>query len=182
MERLVKNIFKRGALLLILLTLAGCASSGAIKRISPIPASVSISVDFALVKTSSALAGLEAETQTLNDLIISGLRGRQVFGDVDADPAAAGSSDGIKVEIKILEIKKISREQRQWAGALAGRARLLVQATVTDLNSGKPIETFEAEGLSSGGSNLAGITDEAVQRAAEQVVAEVIRISRHTGP
>jgi len=169
-------------MLLILLALAGCASSGSIKRASPISTSVPISVDFALVKTSSTLAGLEAETHTLNDLVISGLRGRQVFGDVDADLAAAGSSDGIKVEIKILEIKKISREHRQWAGAMAGRARLLVQATVTDLNSGKPIETFEAEGLSSGGSNMAGTTDEAIQRTAEQVVAEVVRISRHIGP
>ena len=87
----------------------------------------------------------------------------------------------MKIEIKIIEIKKISRDERQWAGAMAGRARILIRATITDLSSGKLIEIFEVEGLSSGGSNLAGITDEAVQRAAEQVVAEVIRISRHTG-
>jgi hypothetical protein len=169
-------------MLFLLLALTGCASSGVIKRASPISTSVPISVDFALVKTSSALVNLETEIQMLNDLIISGLRGRQVFGDVDGDPAAAGSSGGIKIEIKILEIKKISRSERQWAGAMAGRARILVRATVTDLSSGKPVETFEAEGLSSGGSNLAGITDEAVQRAAEQVVAELVKISRHTGP
>jgi hypothetical protein len=177
----VKGIVKSGAMLLVLLTLAGCASSGAIKQATPISTSVPVSVDFALVQTSTALTGLETESALLNDLVVSGLRGRKIFGDVDGNPAAAGSSGGIKVAIKILEIKTISHDERQWAGALAGRARILVHATVTDLSSGKPIETFQAEGLSSGGSNLAGTTDEAVQRAAEQVVAEVIAISRRTG-
>jgi hypothetical protein len=178
----VKGIFKRGAILFVLLTLAGCASSGVIKNATPVATGTPVSIDFALIHTSTSLGGLETETNSLNDLVISGLRAREVFGEVDGNPAAAGSSGGIKVEIKILEIKKISRDEREWAGAMAGRGRILVQATVSDLNSGKPIETFEAEGLSSGGSNLAGITDEAIQRVAEQVVAEVIAISRRTGP
>jgi hypothetical protein len=178
----VKCVFTQGAILLLLLALAGCASSGAIRQATPITTGVRVSVDFALIQTSTALAGLETETNLLNDLVISGLRGSGVFGDVDGDPAAAGSSGGVKVAIKILEVKTITHDERSWAGAMAGRARILVQATVTDLSSGKPVETFESEGLSSGGSNLAGITDEAVQRAAEQVVAEVIRISRLTGP
>jgi len=169
-------------MLLLLLALAGCASSGAIRQATPISTGVPVSVDFALIQTSTALTGLEAKTNLLNDLVISGLRGRGVFGDVDGNPAAAGSSGGIKVAIKILEIKTISNDERAWAGALAGRARILVQATVSDLSSGKQIEIFEVEGLSSGGSNLAGTTDEAVQQAAELVVAELVRISRQTGP
>jgi hypothetical protein len=178
----VKGIFKQSAILFVLLTMAGCASTGVIKNATPVVTGSPVSIDFALIQTSTSLGGLETETNSLNDLVISGLRAREVFGEVDGNPAATGSSGGIKVEIKILEIKKISRDEREWAGAMAGRARILVQATVSDLNSGKPIETFQAEGLSSGGSNLAGITDEAVQRVAEQVVAEVIRISRLTGP
>jgi hypothetical protein len=178
----VKVVFRQGVMLLLLLALAGCVSSGTIKHTSPISTSVPVSVDFALIQTSTSLGGLETETHQFNDLVISGLRAREVFGDVDGNPAAAGSSGGIKVEIKILEIKKISHDERQWAGALAGRAHILVQATVSDLNSGKPVETFQVEGLSSGGSNLAGTTDEAVQQAVELVVAELVRISRQTGP
>jgi hypothetical protein len=178
----VKGVFKLGAMLFLLLALSGCVSSGMIRQATPVSVNLPISVDFALVKTSTALAGLATETHLLNDLVISGLRGSGVFGDVDGNPAAAGSSGGIKVEIKILEIKKISNDERQWAGALAGRARILVRATVSDLSSGKPVEIFQAEGLSSGGSNLAGTTNEAVQRAAEQVVAELVRISRLAGP
>jgi hypothetical protein len=64
-------------------------------------------------------------------------------------------------------------------GGLAGRARIVIQVTVTDLNSGNQIETFEVEGKS-GKSAEAGTTDEAIQRAAEQVVAEMAEISSRT--
>ena len=64
-------------------------------------------------------------------------------------------------------------------GGLAGRARKVVQVTVTDLDYGNQIETFEAEGKS-GKSAEAGTTDEAIQRAAEQVVAEMAEISSRT--
>ncbi len=178
----MKLVFiSHGLILLVLLTLTGCASNGLIKNATPVTTSTPVSIDFALIETSTALGGLENETHLLNDQVISGLREREVFGDVDEDPARAGSSGGIKVEIIILQIKTISRDERDWAGALAGRARISVQATVTDLISRKTIEKFEAEGQSSGGSNLAGTTNEAIQQAAEQVVAEVIAISRRTG-
>jgi hypothetical protein len=64
-------------------------------------------------------------------------------------------------------------------GGLAGQARIVVQVTVTDLNSGNLIETFEAEGKS-GNSARAGTTDEAIQRAAEQMVAEIVEIRSRT--
>jgi hypothetical protein len=59
---------------------------------------------------------------------------------------------------------------------LAGEARILVQVTVSDLKSGKKIEMFEVEGKS-GRSAYGGTTDEAVQRAAEQVAGEIQRIN-----
>jgi hypothetical protein len=177
----VKRGVPSGATLLVLLALAGCMSTGLIQHASPIMPGTPVSVDFALVETSSIIGDLEAEKHSLNDLIISDLRASGVFGEVDGEPAAAGATNGIKIKIVIKEIKKISRGQREWAGALAGRAQILVEATVSDLSSGKLIETFEAEGESSGGSNLAGTTEEAIQVAAEQVVAQVIKISRQTG-
>jgi hypothetical protein len=177
----VNNNIQKGLILLVLLILTGCASSGGIQHASPIATGTPVSVDFALVETSSVLTGLEAEKSLLNELIISGLRGRNVFGDVDGKAPAAGTSSGIKIKVVITEIKKISRGERDWAGALAGRARIVVGATVSDLSSGKRIEFFEVVGESSGGSNLAGTTDEAIQRAAGLVVAQVIEISRQTG-
>jgi hypothetical protein len=178
----VKSYIPCAAILTGLLALIGCVSSGGIQHASPITIHTPVSIDFARVETSSALGDLEPEKHSLNELVISGLRARDVFGDVEGDKPAAGVSGGMDIKIDITQIKKISVEEREWAGALAGRARIMVGVTVSDLSSGKLIETFDAVGESSGGSNLAGTTDEAVQRAAEQVVAQVIKISRQTGP
>jgi hypothetical protein len=182
----VKGRIQGGAILFVLLILTGCASSGLIQRASPIATGMPVSIDFALVETSSVPGDLEAENHLLNELIISDLRARGVFGEVGGEPAATGATNGIKIMVVIKEIKKISRSQREWGGPLAGRARILVEANVSDLSSGKLIEAFEAEGESSGGSNrgsnLAGTTEEAIQRAAEQVVAQVVKISSETGP
>jgi hypothetical protein len=178
----VKRNVQNAAILFGLVTLMGCASSGVIQHAGPVATSTPVSIDFALVETFSALGDLETEKHLLNALIVSDLRGHNVFEEVVGDPAAAGAGSGIKIKVDIKEIKKISHSERQWAGALAGRARIVVEATVSDLSSGKLIETFAAEGESSGGSNLAGTTDEAVQRAAEQVVAQVITISSQTRP
>ena len=178
----VNNCLRSAIILFVLSTLAGCASSGGIQHASQIATGTPVSVDFALVETSSALGGLGTEEHLLETLIVSGLRGRDVFEEVGGDPAAAGASSGIMIKVVVKEIKQVSQSEREWAGALAGRARILVEATVSDLSSGKLIETFAAEGESSGGSNLAGTTDEAIQRAAEQVVAQVIKISSQTRP
>jgi hypothetical protein len=177
----VNNYLQSAAILVVLLDLIGCVSSGGIQHASPIAIHTPVSIDFARVETSSAIRDLEAEEHLLNELVISGLRGRDVFGDVEGNGPVAGASGGIDIKIDIKEIKKVSAGEREWAGALAGRARIMVVATVSDLSSGKLIGTFDVVGESSGGSNLAGTTDEAVQRAAEQVVAQVIKISSQTG-
>ena len=179
----VTSYLQNAAIMVVSLALIGCASSGGIQHAGPIAIRTPVSIDFARVETSSALGDLEPEKNSLNELVISGLRARDVFGDVEGNglvPEASG--DGMAIKIKINEIKKISPGEREWAGALAGRARIMVGVTVSDLSSGRLIETFDAVGESSGGSNLAGTTDEAIQRAAEQVVAQVIKISRQTGP
>jgi hypothetical protein len=178
----VNNYLQCAAIMVGLSALIGCASSGGIQHASPIAIHTPVSIDFARVETSSALGDLEPEKHSLNELVISGLRARDVFGDVEGDGPAANASGGMDIKIDIKEIKKISPEEREWAGALAGRARIMVGVTVSELSSGKLIETFDAAGESSGGSDLAGATDEAIQRAAEQVVAQVIKISRQTGP
>jgi hypothetical protein len=172
----MQRTLKFGAILLVLLTLVGCASSGVVRNASPINKPVSL--DFALVQTSSSLGGLEHEKRLLNDSIISGLRETGYFGSVSDDKTAA-SGGGIQIKADIKEIKRVSDTARLWVGSMAGRARILVGVTVTDLDAGNQIETFEVEG-ESGGSAEAGTTDEAIQRAAEQIVAELLKISSQT--
>ncbi len=79
--------------------LVGCASSGGIQHAGPIATHTPVSIDFARVETSSALGDLEPEKHSLNDLVISGLRARDVFGDVEGDEPAAGASGGMDIKI-----------------------------------------------------------------------------------
>jgi hypothetical protein len=147
---------------------------------NPIIATRPFDLDLILVKVTSSLNGLEAEKQMLNDAIASGLRDTHLFKEVGENRTEIGSGSGIVVNADINGIKKISENKRLWAGAMAGRARILVGVTVLDLNTGKQIETFEAEGASSGGSALAGTTDEAIDRVAEGVISQVLKINAQT--
>jgi hypothetical protein len=180
MSSAMKEALKLAAPLLALLVLAGCASSsGLVKDASPIATNKPVSLDFVLVETSSSLSDLEGGKRLLNDSIIRGLRETSFFASVSGNRADTNSASGIKIRADVKEINKVSDSARVWMGGLAGQARIVVQVTVTDLNSGNLIETFEAEGKS-GKSARAGTTDDAIQRAADQVVAEIVEIRSRT--
>jgi hypothetical protein len=159
-----------------LLALAGCASSGMVKHVSQVSSSAAISRDFVLVETSSSITDGEPERRLLNALIISGLQETGKFGRVVGNKTAISPADGIKVGTEIKEIRKVSDAARLWTAGLTGQARILVLVTVADLKSGNQLASFEAEGKSSGGTTWAGTTDQAIQKAAEEVVDEVVRI------
>ncbi|MEI9864443.1 MAG: hypothetical protein WDN00_07790 [Limisphaerales bacterium] len=162
-----------------LLAVAGCASSGVVKNATPVLTSAPVSLDFVLVETSGSTTNLEAAEQLLKDKLVIGLRETRVFGSVTGNKADVGSGSGMKIQAQIKEVKTVSPNARAWFGGLAGHARVLVQVTVSDLNSGNQIQAFEIE-AESGASAMAGTTDQTVQQAAQQIVAEIVRISRQT--
>ena len=176
----MKCVFNLAAILFVLLNLVGYASSsGVVKNDSPVLISKLVSMDSIFVESTSSLGDLETEKHLLGDLIVSGLKEKQWFMSVSGNKAGVNSGSGIKVAADIKEINKVSDNARSWAGALAGQARILVQVTVSDLSSGNQIEVFEAEGKS-GKSAFAGTTDEAIQLAAEQIVAKVVKLYTQT--
>ena len=176
----MKCVIYLAAILFMLLNLVGCASpSGVVKNYSPVLTSKLVSLDIVFVESTSSLGDLETEKHLLGDLIVSGLMEKQYFTSVSGNKADVNSGSGIKVTADITEIKKVSDNARLWAGALAGQARILVRVTVSDLRSGNQIEVFEAEGKS-GKSAFAGATDEAIQLAAEQIVAKVVKLYTQT--
>ena len=178
----MKSLLRTAAVQLCLLILAGCATpSGLVRNSSPVIIGKAVSLDFIRVETTSAVGGLAAEQQLLSDLIVSELRETQLFSSVSGNPADTNQAAGTKITAEIKAIHNVSDEARTWAGALAGQAQILVQVTVTDLSSGSQIESFAAEGRS-GKSAFAGITDEAIQQAAAQIVAEVVKINAATAP
>jgi hypothetical protein len=174
-----KGALQFSAALLVLLTLAGCASSGAVRNASPVATNQPVLFDYIWVETSSSPGGFESEKHSLKDSIITGLKVTGFFDGVSGNPPDAGSNGWIKIGADIKKIQQVSDKSRFWLGAFAGRARIVVQVKVTDLSSGNQLETFEVEGQS-GKSAWAGTTDEAIQRAAEQVVAEIVEIRSRT--
>jgi len=176
----MKYVFNLAAILFVLLNLAGCASpSGVVKNDSPVLISKLVSMDFIYVESTSSLGDLEAEKHLLGELIVTGLTEKQYFTSVSENKADINSGSGIKVTADITEIKKVSDNARSWTGALAGQARILVHVTISDLSSGNQIEVFEAEGKS-GKSAFAGTTNEAIQLAADQIVAKVVKLYTQT--
>ena len=175
----MKWVLKSAMLLLVFAGLCGCASSGVVKNATPILTSRPVSLDFVFVETSSSLKDLETETHLLNESIISGLKQTEIFGSVSGNKADVSSGNGLMVKDEIKDIKKVSDEAQVWAGSLAGRASILIHVTVSDLKTGNQIDVFEAEGKSGKSSN-AGTTNEAIQQAANQVVAEMVKISMQT--
>ena len=174
----MRNSFLVAALLSVLLQLVGgCASSPeAVKLPSPVVTGKPTSLDFILVTTNSSSAGWAAETILLNDTVISGLRETQLFTGVSGNRADGGANGGIKVVVQLQQVEAVSDNSRDWFGGLAGQAMVVVQTTVSDLATGHPIEVFSVEGRS-GKSAKSGTTEEAVQRAALQVVAAIVRLN-----
>ncbi len=176
----MKKVFEMAAILFVLLTVVGCASTGLVKNASPITAGKPFELDYIYVETSSSMGGLEGEQKLLKDHIISGLNERQLFKGVSGNRADVSLGSGITIAAEIKAIKKVSNNARLWLGAMAGQARISVQVKLSDLNNGQVMQTFEVEGKSSGGSALAGATDEAIELAAEQVVGEVVGFNAQT--
>lgn len=172
-NRMLRCLFA-GCLLIIFI---GCASSGVVNNVSPVATGVPISHDFVVVGTSSALGDVEPQKRLLNALIISDLQETNKFARVSGNQIAMSPNSGIKVNADIKEVDAVSDIARVMVGAFAGQARILVQVTISDLKSGNQLETFAAEGKSSAGYAFAGTTDQAVQRVAEKIVAEVVKIT-----
>jgi hypothetical protein len=173
----MRMVFKSAAFLLVVLVFSGCAtSSSVVQNPSPVLTSRPVSCDRIQVQASSSLAGLEPEVKVLNDLIVSGLKETYLFSVMGGDQAVTNTGDGIKIVATIREIKQVSSNTREWVGALVGEARVLVHVTISDLKSGRAIESSEVEGRS-GKSAFGGTTPEAMQRVADAIVSEVVKLN-----
>src|SRR5665213_1180305 len=129
----MKCAFTSAAISFVLLIFVGCASSNVVKVTSPVMLSKPVSMDVIYVTIASSTNSLEAERNELSDAVISGLTASEMFTTVTADKMALGSGNEIKINAEIKEIKRVSDDAREWAGALAGRAHILVQVTASDL-------------------------------------------------
>ena len=162
----------------LFLLIAGCASTGSIRNSGPTLGDRFAHYDSVVLETICELPNSESQRQLLHSLVASGLQQsgsyRRVTGVLPADDSASY----LKVTERVAKLGKVTDVARVLVGALAGRADVVVDVDLTAGQTGAQSEHFQAIGKSSAGWVGAGTTDQALQRVAEQIVAEILKRER----
>jgi hypothetical protein len=159
----------------LLCFLGGCASVGTVQDVSASSAIPNHLRDSAVVETRTTVPDSEAERGLLHALVVSGLEQNATFGHIISG-RIDGSAASLRIRIDITQLNGVSDFARVMVGAFAGRASISATVVVSDCKTGAIFATFDVGGKSSAGTVFAGTTDQAVQKAAQQIVAELTNL------
>lgn len=161
-----------GIVVILLATLAmvlgGCAASSSVKNDmkSTVPLSTFSSLEVK-VNADTPIADCDKEKEALRGMIIAKLQ--------TAGKWSIAKNGQAEIDATIVEIKRVSAAARVMLGAMAGQASTSVNVIVKEKTTGNIINKFSVEGKSSGGTVFAGGTDQSVEKAAEQITAELVK-------
>jgi hypothetical protein len=146
------------------LTFWGCASTSSVN--STLAPTVSLDGFKTIsVAVQTKVEDSEKEVKTFKEILISELKKKNKWEVVDGNPQCQ-----LGLSATITNLNKVGGASRILLGALAGRASVDVDVVVKDAK-GKVISQFVVNGKSSGGTIFAGTTDQALEKAAEQIAA-----------
>ena len=136
------------ALLIALLSLAACSSSGELALTKPKTDSIRPGTSVALAVTAGAGSGspkhVQIGVQQVRADLYTTLESSGVFGDVvDQDTPA-----DYAMQIDLSNVRLISGSVRFWAGDWVGPSEITGDVTVTDQSSGLEVTSFTATGRS----------------------------------
>ena len=114
------------------------------------------------------------EAVELEAVVAARLRSMCGYQEVYLASANPEAPAALLVDARIALLERVDSSDRAMLGAMAGQARMVVAVDFIDLKTKQRIGAAEVEGTSSGGSTLAGGTDEAMERVVEKIV-EVMR-------
>lgn len=151
--------------LMLVFILWGCASTGSIN--STISSEVPLSNFKTLsIDVQSKVKNTEDEVKTLKELLITELKKKNHWDILENH----GHSQ-LTLLATITDISKVGTASRLLFGALAGRASVNVDVVIRDNNNNNVISQFSVTGKSSGGTIFAGTTNQALEKAVEQIVS-----------
>jgi hypothetical protein len=153
----------------ILILFGGCASTGTISVTTPMTVKLS-TYKTMLLNVSSQVPGSSEEAVQLETMTIVKLQEKGLFDKLISGSSSPNAQADLRLNAKIVRLKRVTSEARMWVGGAAGRAGIDVEVELFDSKEGKNIGAFVAQGRSSGGSVAAGTTPQAVERAVEQIV------------
>jgi hypothetical protein len=144
--------------------LFGCASSSKVNNaMTP-----TVSLDNFKTLSISVQTKVEDsadEAKSFKEILTSELKKKNKWEVLDGNTQCQ-----LELSAMITDLNKVGGASRIFLGALAGRASVDVDVMVKDAN-GKVISKFSVNGKSSGGTIFAGTTNQALEKAAEQIVA-----------
>jgi hypothetical protein len=151
------------ALIFTVFVFAGCASTGAIHTTTPITVKLG-DYKTLLLSVSSEHPESSAETMQLASFIAAELDDKELFEKVRVGSGCRdcpGCRADLELRAKIVELNK---------GDSSGGAAVVVDAALTDMETGKGVGSFKVEGKASSRSAVACGTSQAIEHAAEEIV------------
>lgn len=157
----------------ILVSLVGCASGGSTTALQPVSVPLSSAYKTVLVEVTSTVPDSDADARALENEIITELRKDTRFTQVLSATGNPNAAADLRLKADIVDLRKVSAGKRVMLGGLAGRGSVKVNAELLDGRDGSKLGAFTSEGKTSGGTVFAGTTEQALQRAAEQIAGFV---------
>ena len=151
----------------VALVLTACASSG--HRHVTMPTTRLSNVNTMLVDVSSDLDDAKKEAIEFEATVAMIARETLPFQQVLTKRHSPEASVDVRVEARIVRLEKVTPASRALHGILAGRARVAADVMLIDVTTRAVVGRFTVEGQSS----FVGMTEQAIKRASEQVVAFV---------
>lgn len=154
--------------LVVLVSQIGCASSGMLHVITPMTVKLA-NYKTMLFHVSSHVREAGEVMIQLENMTMGKLREKGLFKKVIIGSSSPDASADLRLNAKIVALRKVSSGSRAMWGAFSGKARITVDVELIDMKTGETIGAFRAEGKSSGGTAFAGTTPQAIEHAAEQI-------------
>lgn len=166
------NYFRVVAIGFLFFLLSACASRGVM--INTTPTEVSLAEYRSLWVSVSSETANEDEMSMLADEVVRMLKSKSIFEQVSGSGDSAAPLD-LHLQLYIVDVMRVSMQDRAFAGALPGKAKILIDGELIDTATQQKIGNFRVEGKSSGGSVFAGDTGQAILRASEMIVEYISR-------
>ena len=134
-----------------------------------------------LVHVSGGPALTEREAVTLENLVVSDLRDRELYRSVVAGSASPDAAGDLRLEARILALETPLTRGMGVGGGFNSPVSIRIE-TVLRSEDGKPVGRFETEARSDTGTPMGLSTDQALEKASDRIVRFVVPAPVGSGP
>ncbi len=160
--------FNKVIFCLLMTVMFGCASKG--KTVVTLPMSLNTAQYKSLAIEITTDEKNDSKIGDLESLVAMKLRNTGMFANVCTVRTSCAVPYDLLLQIRISDLRKVSDFSRIMFGALAGRAKIQIDASIVDPMTAQKLGSFTAEGKSSGGTIFAGTTSQALSKVSDEIV------------